>query len=184
MSLLVAATGVGGCTASASGGVSGKSADASAKMTTDAHGGSSHRLGQVRLVEDACAGTNLKPSSELLTQRDLRALLDAKGIPYTVTVERSDLHLFDLELHGSKTRLRVATLDSPREAGRHLHKALLEHGSGYWGVHRSNLAVLGPPADIDETIGFSLETGLACWGVLTAADRDDTFVVPGGYFEF
>lgn len=113
----------------------------------------------------------------------MRKLLDAKGIPYKVSVEREDLHLFDVELHGKTTRLRVATLDTPREAGRHLHQALLEHGMGYWGVHRGNIAVLGPEASVDDAIGFSFETGLACWGVLTAAGRDDTFMIAGGYFE-
>jgi hypothetical protein len=60
---------------------------------------------------------------------------------------------------------------------------LLEHGSGAWGVHRSNLAVLGPAGSHADDVTFAAKTKLACWGVFTIAGRDDTFVVPGGYTE-
>ena len=52
-----------------------------------------------------------------------------------------------------------------------------------WGVHRSNLAVLGPAGDPSDTITFAAVTKLACWGVFTIAETDDAFVVPGGYTE-
>jgi len=174
---------LGGCTADAGGRISPQSAAASASATTSPSGGSSWELGVVRLKDEVCSGVDLAPEKRLLSQQDLRAHLDAKGISYTVSVERDDLHLFDVDLHGQKARLRVATLDTEREAGRHLHQALLEHGQGYWGVHRGNLAVLGPEAGVDAAVGFALETGLACWGVLTGAGRDDTFVIAGGYSE-
>lgn len=171
------------CSAGVGGRISPKSANASAQMMTSPTGDSTSSLGEVRLKDQSCQGFDLSPEKRLLSQQDLREHLDKRGIKYKVAIERDDLHLFDVELHGETARLRVATLDSEREAGRHLHLALLEHGQGYWGVHRGNLAVLGPEAAVEEAIGFALETGLACWGVLTAAGRDDTFVVGGGYTE-
>ena len=80
-------------------------------------------------------------------------------------------------------RLRVAILPDAPAAGRDLHEAILQHGTGSWGVHRGNLAVLAPIGDPDEIVSFAAKTKLACWGVLTLAGRDDSFVTPGGYFE-
>jgi len=74
-------------------------------------------------------------------------------------------------------------LDNADQAGSELHEALLQHGEGAWGVHRSNLAALIPTGPYTEALAFAAKTKLACWGVFTAAGTDDTFVVPGGYFE-
>jgi hypothetical protein len=131
----------------------------------------------------ACEGVDIKPDFSKLGAESLRKFLDAQGIPYELTNARSDLEYLDLVEGTQKVRLRVATLDTSRAAGRDLHEALLQHGAGSWGVHRSNIAVLGPVADVDAAIGYSLKTKLACWGVLTVAGRDDTFVVGGGYTE-
>ncbi len=139
--------------------------------------------GEARLTAEACAGYSLDPEHERLSINALQGHLESAGLAYEVSAERGDLHLFDVQYAGQTTQLRVATLEGPREAGRHLHEALLEHGRGYWGVHRSNLAILGPPGRPAEAIGFAVDTGLACWGVLTLAGRDDSFVVPGGYLE-
>ena len=81
-------------------------------------------------------------------------------------------------------RLRVAILNDAQAAGADLHKAILDHGSGSWGVHRSNLAVLGPIGNVDQIMELAGRTKLACWGVLTVAGRDAAFVIPGGYMEF
>jgi hypothetical protein len=80
-------------------------------------------------------------------------------------------------------RLRVAVLPNAQLAGRELHEALLEHGPGSWGVHRSNLAVLAPIGSPDQVVAFATKTQLACWGVITTSGRDDTFVITGGYTE-
>lgn len=140
-------------------------------------------LAKLRFKENTCNGYDLSPEKDLLTIDSLKAHLRYRAISFTVTPERDDLHLFDLDIKGEKAQLRVATLKSSREAGRHLHTALLEHGQGYWGVHRGNLAVLAPAGSANETTGFAIKTGLLCWGVYTQAGRDDTFVIPGGYFE-
>ena len=146
-------------------------------------GDESTHLSQLRFKETSCNGYDLTPEKEILTISSLKEHLRYRAISFTVTQERDNLHLFDIDVQGEKSQLRVATLKTAREAGRHLHQALLEHGRGYWGIHRSNVAVLAPAGSVDEAAGFALKTGLLCWGVFTQAARDDSFVVPGGYFE-
>lgn len=180
------ALGLCACGGGASGKVSLSSASASAssERLESSHGsGPSGRERNSRFAEDACAGVDLKPETKRLSVADVRRVLDEHGLRYQIKRERGDLDVFTVDAHGEKVELRVATLKTAREAGRHLHHALLEHGMGYWGVHRSNLAILGSPGSPQEAAGFALESGLACWGVFTRADRDETFVIPGGYFE-
>lgn len=173
-----------GCSAGGQATLSPAAAQASAGVTGSTEGkGSSTELGKARLEPDACEGYDTSPEHERLSVGAFQRHLDSKGLSYEVSVERGDLHVFDVDYGGRSTPLRVATLKDRHEAGRHLHDALLEHGQGYWGVHRSNLAVLGPPGSSAEAIGFAVDSGLACWGVLTLVGRDDSFVVPGGYYE-
>ncbi len=140
-------------------------------------------LGDMRLKPEVCEGTNPKPEYRKLGVEDLEAFLNEHGIRYEKVRARPDLHYLDLVVNGAKVRLRVATLSSAHEAAVDLHQAILQHGPGSWGVRRSNLAVLAPIADADDMIGFAAATKLACWGLLTAAGRDDSFVIPGGSFE-
>jgi hypothetical protein len=140
-------------------------------------------LETLHIDPEACSGLDTKPDFSTLGAQSLRSFLDAQGIAYERTEARSDLEYLDVAEGAQKVRLRVATLDTARAAGRDLHEALLQHGPGSWGVHRSNIAVLGPASDVEAAIGYSLKTKLACWGVLTVAGRDDTFVVRGGYSE-
>lgn len=170
---------VSGCAGSGAATVTASGATGTAKVS-----GGSIRLGHTRFDEASCPSLGARVDYRRLTFRDFEKQLAVHDIPFKLTQERDDLHLFDATIGGREVRFRVATLKTAREAGRHLHVALLEHGEGYWGVHRSNLAVLAPPGDLSETTRLALETGLACWGVFTTAGRDDTFVVPGGYFEF
>jgi hypothetical protein len=80
-------------------------------------------------------------------------------------------------------RLRVAILQDADQAGRELADALLQQVEGACGVHRSNLAVLGPVGDPSHDLVFAAQIGLVCWGVFTVRGREDTFVIPGGYRE-
>jgi hypothetical protein len=80
-------------------------------------------------------------------------------------------------------RLRLAVLDSTPAAAADLHQSLLEHGPGWWGVRRSNLAVLAPKAGLREAVSFALKHKLHCWGMFTMAGNDDAYVVPGPYTE-
>ena len=147
------------------------------------HGTPTLELGQLRLRSEACSGVDLHPEYKELQVSELIAFLKESGFEPAETRARSDLSYLDFKTSSGSVRLRVATLDSARAAGRDLHEAILQHGPGSWGVHRSNLAVLAPIATTEDMLSFALKSRLACWGVLTVADRDDDFVVPGGYTE-
>ena len=145
-------------------------------------GGSYH---PTPLQPAVCSGIDLQPASTALDEMSLINFLKAQGVPTRIERARADLVYVEVQLNAQKwVRLRVAVLGSPMLAGRELHDAMLQHKEGSWGVHRSNLAVLGPVEKIDDTIAFAQKTKLACWGVLTiAASADEAVVVPGGYRE-
>lgn len=148
-------------------------------------GGASTDIGTKRFKTSVCQGIDLKPEYSLLDENALLKFLKEQGLETRLTPARGDLVYLDVMNGGTRepVRLRVAILKSSYEAGRDLHDALLQHGHGSWGVHRSNLAVLGPIASSEDAIVFAVKTKLACWGVMTMAGRDDTFVIPGGYLE-
>ncbi|MCB9589724.1 MAG: hypothetical protein H6718_30195 [Polyangiaceae bacterium] len=144
----------------------------------------SMKPGGVRLNAKACEGYDLQPDYKSLSYQELVQFLQQRGFKVKVTQRRSDLVYLDLTGKGdSVVRLRVATLGDAQEAGRDLHQAILEHGPGTWGVHRSNLAVLGPIGNTEKVVYFAVRSKLACWGELMIAGRDDLFVIPGGYQE-
>lgn len=182
---------LGATACSASGGAqlnvqsSGKQASYARDMNPDdlTKGGNPGGPGDLRLRRDACEGQDLRPTYAHLQAQSFLDQLKAAGLEYTVEDARADLIYVDVKVGSSTNRFRVATLPSATEAGRHLHEAILQHGKGSWGVHRSNIAVLGPIGALDEVVDFAASTKLCCWGVLTVADRDDAFVVPGGYLE-
>jgi hypothetical protein len=138
----------------------------------------------MRLKASVCNGESLRPEYSRLTEDALVTFLSAHGFQSQTVRARSDLLYVDVtNAADHPVRLRVAILPNAPAAGRDLHEAILQHGTGSWGVHRGNLAVLAPIGDPDEIVSFAAKTKLACWGVLTLAGRDDTFVTPGGYFE-
>ena len=160
-------------------------------MTTS--GGGDHfakgsfELGQVHLKPDVCDGVaENKPESTRIDEGALVTFLQHQGFQTNIVRARSNLIYVDVSNGNSDQtlRLRVAVLDDPPAAAQDLHNAVLQHGSGSWGVHRSNVAVLAPIGSIDQILEFAGHTKLACWGVLTVAGLDDDFVVPGGYMEF
>ncbi|MBN2194444.1 MAG: hypothetical protein JW751_16625 [Polyangiaceae bacterium] len=146
-------------------------------------GSKSLKPGAMRLRPDVCAEVPLTPAYERISANALGGFLGDHGFEFKTEAARHDLVYFDVKLPGSTMRLRVATLGSAPEAARDLHEALLEHGRGSWGVHRSNIAVLAPIGSPSQIVEVAVATKLACWGVLTVAGRDDVFVVPGGYAE-
>ncbi len=140
--------------------------------------------GETRLKASLCESETVRPEYAPLNEGSLVAFLKAHGYEASVVRERGDLVYVDVANAGQHpVRLRVAILPDAPAAGRELHEAILQHGPGSWGVHRSNLAVLAPIGSGSEVITFAGKTKLACWGVLTMAGRDDTFVIPGGYTE-
>ena len=70
---------------------------------------------------------------------------------------------------GDRVRLRLAVLDDPNQAADELHKSLLEHGPGWWGVRRSNLSILAPKGGLGESVAFALRYKLVCWGAMSVA---------------
>lgn len=142
-------------------------------------------LGEVRLRPEVCQGMDVRPPGRPLDADDFVSFLKSQGLETRITRARHDLVLVDVLNAGTPApvRFRVAVLDTPGAAGNELHTALLQRGRGTWGLHRSNLAVLAPPAPADDVVVMAAKFRLACWGVLMIAGHDDTFVVPGGYTE-
>jgi hypothetical protein len=142
--------------------------------------------GAMRLKPSLCDGIDVQPDYTNLDERSVVDFLKKRGFPVRTVRARSDLVYVELQLNPDRdewVRLRVAILQSAPQAGAELHRAELEHGTDSWGVHRSNLAVLGPAGDVGDIVAFHARTKLACWGVLSIAGRDDDFAVPGGYRE-
>jgi hypothetical protein len=144
-------------------------------------GGSSYHVSPT--PPSVCSGIDLQPASTTLDEQSILDFLKAQNIPTRVSRERSDLVYVETQLNGKTTRLRVAILPSSIVAGRELHDAIRQHGKGAWGVHRGNLAVLGPIDSVDSITAYADQTKLACWGVLTIGASEEAYVVPGGYRE-
>ena len=143
-------------------------------------------LGDMRLVPAVCTGIETKPDYATLDENAIVTFLKARGLPTRLERARADLIYVEVQINPDTdewARLRVAVLQSPEQAGRELHDAILQHGPGSWGIHRANLAVLGPEGSVPDIIAFAAKTKLSCWGVLTIGGRDDDFVVPGNYRE-
>ncbi|WP_394842728.1 hypothetical protein LZC95_37360 [Pendulispora brunnea] len=138
------------------------------------------------LQPSVCSGVDLQPASTALDERALLDFLKAQGVQTRTEQKRGDLVYVEVlnPQNNKLLRLRVAILPSAMAAGKELHEAMLQHKKGSWGVHRGNLAVLGPVSDMNEILSFASRTKLACWGVLTvAASADEAVVIPGGYRE-
>jgi hypothetical protein len=142
-------------------------------------------LAQVRFKTSLCDGEPMQPDHTHLDENNLVAFLTRQHLDVRIDRPRADLVYLNINGAGTETpvRMRVAILENADQAGTELHEALLQHGEGAWGVHRSNLAALVPVGPYSDAIAFAAKTKLACWGVFTAAGTDDTFVVPGGYLE-
>ena len=153
----------------------------------EGQGGKSGSLepGDIRFKRGVCKDFDMHVDYRPLDENNLAEFLRKQGFTLRAERARNDLVYFDVTGPGLKesARLRVAILKAPMDAGRELHEAVLQHGEGSWGVHRSNLAVLGPIAETGDAISFAMHSKLACWGVMVMAGRDDSFVVPGAYTE-
>jgi len=160
---------------------------------TDFHAYVKHRRGEatggelaeVQFNSNLCSGEAMLPEHARLDENNLVEFLTRQHLDVRIDRPRADLVYLNINGAGTDrpVRMRVAILESADQAGNELHEALLQHGEGAWGVHRSNLAALVAFGTYTESIAFAAKTKLACWGVFTAAGRDDTFVVPGGYLE-
>lgn len=153
---------------------------------TDRSGGApSEDLESLRFRPGLCDGEDLRPETNRLTEEHIIAFLQRQGVDIRIERMRADLVYLNLTGVGTQSpvRMRVAILKSKEEAGRELHEGILQHGPGSWGVHRNNIAILGPVGTLEDDLRFAGRLKLPCWGVFTVAGTDDTFVVPGGYLE-
>ena len=132
-----------------------------------------------------CDGEDLRPEQQLLNEGNLIAFLEKQGVDVRVERQRADLVYLNVTGAGTAqpVRFRVAILEGREQAGRELHGGILQHGEGSWGVHRSNLAVLGPVGSVEDDLRFAAKLNLPCWGVFMMAGRDDSFAIPGAYLE-
>jgi hypothetical protein len=143
-------------------------------------------LDEARLKPSVCEGIDVKPEYGSIDEHSIIEFLKQRHVPIRVVNERSDLVYVELQLNADRdewVRLRVAMLPTAPQAGFELQHAMLEHGKGWWGIHRGNVAVLVPRGSVDNIVAMAVKTKLACWGVLTVAGGDEAYVIPGGYRE-
>jgi len=151
---------------------------------------SHYRLRSLEFRSGVCEGYDLTPDRTTLDEASLVRFLERRN--YTVHLEhqpvdpkKPPLSFAFMSGRGitEPIALRIAVLPSTDAAGRALHDALRQRGAGAWGLHRSNVAVLGPMGTTAEAIALVARTQLACWGTPTFADSEGSAVVPGGYTE-
>lgn len=142
-------------------------------------------LSSLRFRDGLCDAPTLIPERAELNEGHLISYLQKQGIDVQVERQRADLVYLNLIGAGTQNpvRFRVAILKNREQAGRELHEGILQHGEGAWGLHRANLAVLGPTGSVEDDLRFAAKLKLPCWGVFTIAGRDDTVVIPGAYVE-
>jgi hypothetical protein len=154
-------------------------------MTPEGEADPSITLGEFKISPEACKDVDTRPMTQKLTPEDLTRFLEVQGAKIEPKKARGNLYWYDVPNGKDKgfLRLRLAVLDDAGGASKDLHVSLLEHGPGWWGVRRSNLAVLAPKAGLEEALAFALKYKLPCWGIFTYAGLDDAYVVPGPYSE-
>jgi len=142
-------------------------------------------LGDLVFRPEVCQGIDLTPQYGRLDENDIINFLRQRNLQFNIERPRDDLAYIVVDDVRTRrpARLRVAILENADEAGHELADAIEQHGNGSWGVHRSNLAVLGPVGDTSHDLAFAAETKLVCWGVFTVVGSRDTVVIPGGYRE-
>lgn len=147
-------------------------------------------LSSLRFRPDLCEGVDPRPDYSTLTEASLLRFLhdqrlDVQVQHQAVEAQNPDLNYLFVSIPGvaQPVSLRVATLPNADDAGRALSEAIGKRGRGSWGVHRSNLAVLGPSGLAEDDIAVAAVSKLACWGTFTMDDAGDSIVIPGGYAE-
>lgn len=145
------------------------------------------RFDRVKVAPQACQKIDTRPMTGKLNQEDFSRFLESQGIKIEPRKARDNLYWYDVpngqDPPKNFVRLRLAILEDAPHASADLHQSVLEHGPGWWGVRRSNLAILAPKASLSEALAFALQYKLVCWGIFTYAGRDDAYVVPGPYAE-
>lgn len=141
----------------------------------------------VKVAPSACDKVDARSITTKLNQEDFTRFLEAQGIKIQPRRARDNLYWYDFpngnDPPNNFVRLRLAVLQDTAHASADLHQSVLEHGPGWWGVRRSNLAILAPKTSLHEALAFAVKYKLVCWGIFTYGGRDDAYVVPGPYGE-
>lgn len=142
---------------------------------------------RVKVSPTACDKVDTHPVTGKLNQEDFTRFLEAQGLKLEPRKARDNLYWYDFpngqDAPKNFVRLRLAVLPDVPHASADLHQSVLEHGPGWWGVRRGNLAILAPKTNLSEALAFAVKYKLVCWGIFTYAGRDDAYVVPGPYAE-
>jgi hypothetical protein len=147
-------------------------------------------LTKFKFSAKSCEGVDTRMTTGDLDQEDLTRFFAARGLNLKPRKARGDLYWYEIQTQeeGEEEprilRLRLAVLSDRYAAAKDLHDSLLQHGPGWWGVRRSNLALLAPKASLDDALRFAVKYKLHCWGAFTYTGVDDAYVVSGGYTEF
>lgn len=146
-------------------------------------------FGKFKLDPKTCQGIDTRMVTGPLDQEELTRFFASRGIERKPKRARDDLWWFEFpsedESEGSTpARLRLALLKDRNGAAKDLQDSLLQHGPGWWGVRRGNLAMLAPKTSLSEALRFAIKYRLVCWGSFTYAGVDDVYVMAGGYSEF
>lgn len=141
------------------------------------------RLSNFKIAPATCQGIDRGVVSDTLGPEDLSRFFATQNIKVEQQQARDNLYWFGFGAGDDAVKLRLAILKNPNAAAKDLHDSLVEHGPGWWGVRRGNLAVLAPKAGLSEALRFAIKTKLLCWGMFTYAGADDVYVTAGGYSE-
>lgn len=153
-------------------------------VSPEGEGDPSVSFGAFKIHPDACQGLDTHTITQKLSQDDFTRFIEKQGLKVEPKKARGNLYWYDFpSQEGGFVRLRLAVSDDASVAAKYLHESLLEHGPGWWGLRRSNLAILAPKASLREGLSFALKHKLVCWGMFTMAGNDDAYVVPGPYTE-
>ncbi len=146
-------------------------------------------LTHFKFSKKSCEGIDTRMALADLDQEDLTRFFAARGLNLKPRKARGDLYWYEItsQEEGEEPevlRLRLAVLKDRFAAAKDLHDSLLQHGPGWWGLRRGNLALLAPKSDLGNAVRFAVKYKLQCWGSFTYAGVDDAYVVSGGYTEF
>ncbi len=144
--------------------------------------------GNFKFGPKTCEGIDTRHVTGPLDHEDLTRFFAARGQEQKPKRARDDLWWYEFPASDDPAdgtaRLRLAILKDRNGAAKDLHDSLLQHGPGWWGVRRGNLALLAPRASLSDALRFAIKYRLVCWGSFTYTGADDVFVIAGGYNEF
>lgn len=140
-------------------------------------------LSHFKIGPNTCQGIDRGIVTDDLGPEDLTRFFATHNVKVEQQQARDNLYWYGFGAGDDAVKLRLAILKSPNAAAKDLHDSLVEHGPGWWGVRRGNLAVLAPKAGLSEALRFAIKTKLVCWGMFTYAGADDVYVTVGGYSE-